>query len=64
MGFLRGLASGLVGLLGGLGTVILFVAVLVALPLFVAGVLVDYMMFRPAREQSCSRDSQVLRTCC
>ncbi len=50
--FLRGLGSGLATLTGTLGTILLFVAVLVALPLFVAGVLVDYMLYRPEREEA------------
>jgi hypothetical protein len=48
---LRALASGLVTVLGAVGVVVLFIVVLIALPLFVAGVLVDYMMFRPERER-------------
>lgn len=36
--------------LGAVGVLLLFVAVLVLLPLFVAGVVVDYMIYRPARE--------------
>lgn len=50
--FLRGLWSWLAALSGALGTILLFVAVLVALPLFVAGVLVDYMLYRPEREEA------------
>jgi hypothetical protein len=50
VGVLRSIGSALVTVLGAVGTVILFVIVLLALPLFVAGVLVDYMMFRPQRE--------------
>jgi hypothetical protein len=52
MRILQRIASGLLTVLGALGTVILFIIVLIALPLFIAGVLVDYMMFRPAREQA------------
>jgi hypothetical protein len=51
MRVLRGIAAGLRALLGAVGVVILYVIVLIALPLFVAGVLIDYMMFRPEREQ-------------
>jgi hypothetical protein len=50
MAALRGIASGVLTVLGALGTAILFMVVLIALPLSVAGVLVDYVMFRPARE--------------
>ena len=51
MKWLRGIASGLLTILGTVGTAILFIVLLIALSLSVAGVLVDYMMFRPAREQ-------------
>jgi hypothetical protein len=51
MGVLRRIGSGLVTMLGAVGTGILFIIVLIALPLFIAGVVVDYMMFRPQRER-------------
>jgi hypothetical protein len=44
---LRAIASALLFALGAVGTVILSIIVLVALPVLATGVLVDYMMFRP-----------------
>jgi hypothetical protein len=49
VGALRAIASGLLAVVGA--TVIVFIIALVALPLFVRDVLVDYMMLRAARER-------------
>jgi hypothetical protein len=47
MRLLRAIGSGLAPASRAVGTVMLATIVLVTLPLFVAGVLVDHMMFRP-----------------
>lgn len=50
MEVLKSIGNGLVAVLGGVGVVILYVVVLVTLPLWLAGIAVDYMLFRPGRE--------------
>ncbi|HME03405.1 MAG TPA: hypothetical protein VKG38_10305 [Solirubrobacteraceae bacterium] len=48
---LRSIASGLLAVLRPFGGIILFLLVLLALPVFVAAVLAEKMIFRPTREQ-------------
>ena len=51
MRVLRSIASGLLAVLRPFGGIILFLLVLLALPVFVAAVLAEKMIFRPTREQ-------------
>jgi hypothetical protein len=51
MRVLRAIGNGLVTLLGALGVVILFLIVVIAIWPVGAGIAVDYMIFRPKREQ-------------
>jgi hypothetical protein len=50
MRVLRSIGSGLLTVLSAAGRVILFLVVLLLLQLSVAGMVVDYILFRPGRE--------------
>jgi hypothetical protein len=50
MRVLRRIGAGVLTMLSAAGTVILFLIVLLLLPLSVAGMVVDYILFRPSRE--------------